>query len=232
MTAQRITIAGIPALIWGEESEKVYLCVHGKMSNKESAAGIAALAAEEGYQTISFDLPQHGERKGEERRCDIWNGTEDLTRIGKYVFERWREVSLYACSLGAYFSLHAYRNRSFRRCLFQSPILDMEYLIRQMFLWFGITEEELSREKEIDTPIDLMSWDYFQYVLAHPIIRWNSPTHILYGGKDDLQSLAVIRNFADRFGCHVTLSENSQHPFMEEADFPIVDRWLKNNLFA
>ncbi|MBO5500702.1 MAG: alpha/beta hydrolase [Clostridia bacterium] len=232
MTAQRITIAGIPALIWGEESEKVYLCVHGKMSDKESAAGIAALAAEKGYQTISFDLPQHGERKNEERRCDIWNGKEDLTRIGEYVFERWREVSLYACSLGAYFSLHAYADRPFRRCLFQSPILDMEYLIRQMFQWFDITEEKLAQEKEIDTPIDLMSWDYFQYVVAHPITRWNSPTCILYGEKDDLQSLSVIRSFADQFDCHVTLAENSQHPFMEEADFPIVDRWLKDYLFA
>lgn len=232
MTAQRITVAGIPALIWGEESEKVYLCVHGKMSNKESAAGIAALAAEKGYQTISFDLPQHGERKDEERRCDIWNGMEDLTQIGEYVFERWREVSLYACSLGAYFSLHAYADRPFRRCLFQSPILDMEYLIRQMFQWFDITEEKLAQEKEIDTPIDLMSWDYFQYVLAHPITRWNSPTCILYGEKDDLQSLSVIRSFADQFDCHVTLAENSQHPFMEEADFPIVDRWLKDYLFA
>lgn len=232
MTAQRITVAGIPALIWGEESEKVYLCVHGKMSDKESAAGIAALAAEKGYQTISFDLPQHGERKNEERRCDIWNGMEDLTQIGEYVFERWREVSLYACSLGAYFSLHAYADRPFRRCLFQSPILDMEYLIRQMFQWFDITEEKLAQEKEIDTPIDLMSWDYFQFVVAHPITRWNSPTCILYGEKDDLQSLSVIRSFADQFDCHVTLAENSQHPFMEEADFPIVDRWLKDYLFA
>ncbi|MBE5794538.1 MAG: alpha/beta hydrolase [Clostridiales bacterium] len=232
MKVQELTIAGIPALIWGEESDKVYLCVHGKMSNKESAAGIAALAAEKGYQTISFDLPQHGERKNETRRCDIWNGIEDLTQIGDYAFQRWQVVSLYACSLGAYFSLHAYADRPFRRCLFQSPILDMEYLIRQMFLWFGITEEALAREKEIDTPIDLMSWDYFQYVLAHPITRWRSPTHILYGGKDDLQSLDVIRSFADRFGCHVTLSVNSQHPFMEEADFPIVDQWLKDHLFA
>ena len=231
MTVQRVAMAGIPALIWGEDSSKVYLCVHGKMSSKESAAGIAELAAKKGYQTISFDLPQHGERKNEARRCDIWNGIQDLTLIGDYVFRRWKEVTLYACSLGAYFSLHAYADLPFCRCLFQSPILDMEYLIRQMFLWFGITEETLEREKDIDTPIDLMSWDYFLYVLAHPVTRWNSPTHILEGGKDDLQSLEVIRSFAGRFDCQVTLSENSKHPFMEEADFPVVKRWLEEHLF-
>ncbi len=106
----------------------------------------------------------------------------------------------------------------------------MEYLIRQMFVWFGISEERLEREREIDTPIDRMSWDYFQYVLAHPVTKWNSPTHILYGGRDDLQSLAVIEQFAKRFGCDMTLSENSQHPFMEEADFPIVHQWLCDHL--
>lgn len=230
MIANRVDIGGIPALIWGEPSDKVYLCVHGKMSSKESAEGIARIAAQRGYQTISFDLPQHGERKNEPPRCDIWNGIHDLSIIGDYVFRRWKDVSLYACSLGAYFSLHAYQGRSFRICLFQSPILDMEYLIRQMFLWFGITEERLAREKEIDTPIDLMTWDYFQYVLAHPVIRWDSPTSILYGGKDDLQSLAVIRDFASRFGSEITLSESSEHPFMKEADFPIVDQWLRDHL--
>lgn len=230
MIANRVDIGGIPALIWGEPSDKAYLCVHGKMSSKESAEGIARIAAQRGYQTISFDLPQHGERKAESRRCDIWNGIHDLGVIGDYVFRRWKDVSLYACSLGAYFSLHAYQGYTFRKCLFQSPILDMEYLIRQMFLWFGITEERLVRENEIDTPIDLMSWDYFQYVLAHPVSRWDSPTSILYGGKDDLQSLAVIQDFASRFGSEITLSENSEHPFMKEADFPIVDQWLRDHL--
>lgn len=230
MNANRISISGIPALIWGPPSERAYLCVHGKMSSKESAAGIAEVAVPRGYQVISFDLPQHGERIGEGDRCDIFNGIRDLTLIGEYVFARWKKVSLYACSLGACFSLNAYRSRSFEKCLFQSPVLDMEYLIRQMFVWFDITEERLEKEKEIDTPIDLMCWDYFQYVLSHPVSAWDSPTEILYGGKDQLQSLFVIQDFASRFGAHITLAENSEHPFMSEADLPIVQKWLQTYL--
>lgn len=230
MIPERIEIGGIPALIWGDPSDKVYLCVHGKMSSKESAEGIAQIAAQKGYQTLCFDLPQHGERKEQSQRCDIWNGIHDLTLVGDYVFQHWKEVSLYACSLGAYFSLHAYQQRPFQKCLFQSPILDMEYLIRQMFLWFGISEERLEKEKEIDTPIDLMRWDYYQYVLAHPVTHWDAPTCILYGGKDDLQSRTVIQDFAERFHCHVTLAENSEHPFMAKDDIPIVQRWLKDHL--
>lgn len=230
MEPSRIKIGNIPALVWGEPSKKVCLCVHGKMSCKESAQGLAQIAAEKGFQTLSFDLPQHGERTHEVDRCDVWNGVRDLRLVGDYAFSHWKEVSLYACSLGAYFSLHAYPERTFRKSLFQSPILDMEYLIRQMFLWFNVTPERLEAEGEIDTPIDPLRWDYYQYVLAHPVEAWSAPTHILYGGRDDLQSLEVIRVFADRFGCQVTVAENSQHPFMEESDFPIVDRWLRKYL--
>jgi len=226
----RIEIAGIPALVWGAESEKVYLCVHGKMGSKEAAQGLAEIAVQKGYQVISFDLPQHGERIGEAARCDIWNGILDLASVGEYVFSRWKEVSLYACSLGAYFSLNAYQNHPFRKCLFQSPILDMEYLIRQMFLWFGVTEERLAKEKEIVTPVDLMTWDYFQFVLSHPIGKWNVPTNILYGGKDNLQSFEVIQTFSERFGCEITLAENSEHPFMSESDSAIVKQWMIDHL--
>lgn len=230
MNRERIQIGGIPALVWGEPSEKAYLCVHGKLSSKESAEGLARIAAQKGYQTVSFDLPQHGERQGETARCDIWNGVHDLKLVAGYVFSHWKEVSLYACSLGAFFSLHAYSGLPFRKCLFQSPVVDMEYLIGQMMLWFSVSEEQLEREQEVDTPIDVLSWEYYQYVLAHPICRWEIPTHILFAGKDDLQSRQVMEAFAKRFGCCLTISEESHHPFMEEADIPIVEAWLAGNI--
>ena len=230
MKRTRIEINRIPALVWGEKSDKVYLCVHGKMSSKESAEGIASIAEQRGYQTISFDLPGHGERQNENTRCDIWNGIHDLTVIGDYVFTNWKEVSLYACSLGAYFCLNAYNTRNIKKCLFQSPILDMEYLIKQMLVWFEISEERLAREKEIDTPIDILSWDYYQYVKEHPVQKWNIETNILFAGKDTLQSLEIVKDFVTQYNCVLTLSENSEHPFMGEEDGPIVDQWLQENL--
>ena len=226
----RIEINHIPALVWGEKSDKVYLCVHGKMSSKESAEGIANIAEQRGYQTISFDLPGHGERQNEDKRCDIWNGIHDLTVIGDYVFTNWKEVSLYACSLGAYFCLNTYHTRNIKKCLFQSPILDMEYLIKQMMIWFEISEERLATEKEIDTPIDLMTWDYYQYVKEHPVQKWNIETNILFAGRDALQSLEIVKDFVDKFNCVLTLSENSEHSFMGEEDGPIVEKWLRDNL--
>lgn len=34
MKLERIEIQGIPALVWGEPSDKVYLCVHGKLAGE------------------------------------------------------------------------------------------------------------------------------------------------------------------------------------------------------
>lgn len=230
MIQQALRIGGIPAILWGRPSDRVYIHVHGKLSRKEYAEAFAALAEERGYQTLSFDLPRHGERQEEATPCDIWHGVDDLRLIGAYVFPRWREVSLFACSLGACFSLHAWQDRPFRRCLFQSPIVDMDWLIRQMMDWFGVTEERLRREREIPTPVDVLSWDYWQYIREHPVVRWDAPTAILYAGKDNLQSEDVIRGFAEAHGCRLTIAENSEHPFMAEGDGAIVRRWLTENL--
>lgn len=230
MKIQRITINGIPAIIWGNESPRVYLCVHGKMSSKDDFEGLAALAEQKGFQTLSFDLPQHGERAGTPDRCDVWNGMRDLAVLGDFAFDRWEEVNLYACSLGAYFSLNTWPDRIFGRCLFQSPIVDMAYLVRQMMAWFGVSEERLEREGEIDTPIDPLRWDYYQYILSHPAEEWPSPTRILYGGRDELQSEEAIHRFSQRFGCAVTISPDSEHPFMAEDDLAVAEQWLRDNL--
>jgi len=34
MIKQKLTIDGIPAIIWGEKSPKVFIAIHGNMSNK------------------------------------------------------------------------------------------------------------------------------------------------------------------------------------------------------
>lgn len=222
-------LGDIPAILWGEDSNRVYVHVHGKMSRKEYAESFAAIAETKGYQTLSFDLPEHGERT-DSKRCDVWNGVSDLRTISDYAFTNWERVSLYACSIGAYFSLNAYNTMPFEKALFQSPIVDMERLVKNMMLWSGVTEAELESKKEIPSPVDTLRWDYYQYIISHPITQWNIPTAILYGGKDNLQPEESVRAFAEKFGCSLTVSENSEHPFMAQSDALIVENWLCRNI--
>lgn len=230
MKSLKLSIEGIPAIVWGEASEKVYIHVHGKFSCKEEARFFVEIAEKRGYQTLSFDLPEHGERVDKSCRCDIWNGIRDLNVIADYAFSKWKDISLYGCSLGAYFSLNAYSDKKIVKCLFQSPILDMEYLIRQMFVWFGVTEEKLRAEKEIPTPVDTLRWDYYCYVRQHPVCKWNIPTAILYGGRDAMQSMEVIRKFSQKYACSLTVSQDSEHAFMQEGDAQVVKKWLEENI--
>ncbi|MFA9376008.1 MAG: PhzF family phenazine biosynthesis isomerase [Lachnotalea sp.] len=123
-------------------------------------------------------------------------------------------------------SLHSYRDKHFENCLFQSPIVNMEYLMQQMYIWFHISEEQLRSQGEIETPIETMSWQYCVYVKEHPIDKWTTPTHILYGAKDNLQSRRVIDDFVSEFNCQLTVSETSEHPFMDEKDGIIVATWI------
>ena len=214
---KRIDLDGIPAILWGEPSEKLYLFVHGKLSGKEAAEPFSLLAAEKGYQTLSFDLAQHGERT-DGARLDVFSGIHDLNAAADYAFSRWQHVSLYACSIGAYFSLQTYGDRPFEKALFQSPIVDMGYLVGMMMQWFHVTPEELKEKGEIDTPVDPLRWDYYQYIQAHPVEKWPIATAILYGGKDELQSRQVLEAFCQRFQCKLTVSPDSEHPFMGEGD--------------
>lgn len=134
---------------------------------------------------------------------------------------------MYACSIGAYFSLHAYKDKMFEKCLFLSPILDMNYLIQNMFLWFDVCESELKEKGEIETPIETLSWNYYQFVKNNPVKQWITPTYIMYGYRDTLQSEKVIHQFVKNFNCQLTISKDSEHSFMGDTDRNILQNWIK-----
>ena len=160
----------------------------------------------------------------------MWEGIADLCTVLAWVRARWPRLGLFACSLGAFFALHAYEDAPFEHCLFQSPIVDMDYLIHQMYGWFGVTEERLRQEGKIDTPIDTMSWRYAAWVKAHPVVSWPHPTDILYAEKDSMQSLQVMQGFARQFGCQLTIAPGCEHPFMAPGDTGIVHDWMEECL--
>lgn len=65
MIKEKLKIKDIPAIIWGKKSDKIYIYVHGKNGSKEEAEMFAEKAVDKGFQVLSFDLPEHGERKNE-----------------------------------------------------------------------------------------------------------------------------------------------------------------------
>lgn len=98
------------------------------MSNKEDTLIriLAEEACRHGYQTLSFDLPEHGERANEGTPCKVQNCVSDLRKVMDYARSRYRDISLFACSMGAYFSLLEYQNEKLEQALFLSPVVDMK----------------------------------------------------------------------------------------------------------
>ena len=227
----KLSIEGIPALVWGEASERVILAVHGSSSHKEDTpiALLAQCASEKGCQVLSFDLPGHGERAAQPARCGVQEGVRELRIILRYAQENWKRISLFANSLGAYFSLLAYREAKLEKSLFVSPILDMEKLIRDMMGWAGVTREQLNAAGEIPTAFgETLSWKYLTYAAEHRIAKWDSPTAILYAGQDHLTARQTVDDFARQFGCAVTVMENGEHWFHTEEQLSVLDAWLQN----
>ena len=220
----------IPAVLYGDNSEKLFLYIHGKMGSKEEAAHLAEIVYPMGYQVLSIDLPGHGERTGEMERFVPWEVVPELQAVYANTQKRWKIISLYANSIGAYFSLLALHDAKLEKSRFVSPVLDMERLIRRMMGWAGVSEEQLERQQTIPTAFgETLSWPYYCYAREHPITCWDAPTTILYAGKDDLTERGTVDDFAARFHCRLTVMEDGEHWFHTPEQLAVLDRWTAEN---
>lgn len=228
MECRRLTLDGIPALLWGEPSDKLYLCIHGQGGCKEEAESISRIVGRGGWQVLSIDLPEHGERRCETDAFDPWHAVPELRQVMRYVRLRWNRIALLANSIGAWFSLLAFSEQPPERCLFISPVLDMERLIETMMGWAGVTREQLEQEGKISTDFgQTLSWDYRQYAREHPVAHWDCPTWILYAGQDTLTERVVAEAFARRFQAHLTVMENGEHWFHTPPQLRFRDQWIQ-----
>lgn len=222
-----IEIQGIPALVWGVCSRKVYIYIHGQGGCKEEAEAFSNIAVFNGWQVLSIDLPQHGERKTEDKTFEPWNVVPELRCVMDYAKNNWKHIALFANSIGAYFSMLSFSGDQLENALFVSPVLDMKRLIANMMRWAGVTESQLKKERIIQTSFGQpLSWDYREYVIAHPIVKWDIPTQILYGADDNMIERQTIEKFSHQHQCKLTVMENGEHWFHteEECSFYVIGR--------
>lgn len=229
MKQVRIQIEEIPVMIYGDQSDKVYLFVHGQSGNKEEALDFAEIVSEKGWQVLSIDLPEHGERKIETNRFYPWIAVPELQKIYGFMNSRWKRIALRANSIGAWLSMLAFHDKDFERCLFVSPILDMEKLISNMMEWAGVKRNELEDKKTIITSFgQTLSWEYLLFAEQNPIVEWRSETKVLYGSNDNLTGSYVLDNFVERFNCDLCVMENGEHWFHTEEQLKFLKNWVNS----
>lgn len=233
MRKEKLSIQGIPAVLWGEKSNKLLIAVHGNQSHKEDTviAILAEKAVGKGWRMLSFDLPEHGERRDEGIPCKVQICVRELEAVMKYAKEIAGEIALFGCSMGAYFSMLAYRSEPLYQALLLSPVVDMERVIGNMMRWFDVSEERLKAEREIATPVgQTLYWDYYCYVKSHPIETWNVPTSILYGSDDELCEYDRVSDFAGRFRAGLRVMEHGEHFFHTGEQLECYRQWLREKI--
>lgn len=222
-------IGKVPAILWGKKSDKLILAVHGNLSHKADipVTLLAANTVWKGYQVLSFDLPGHGDRKKDSGPCTFKACIEDLKTVMEYARTRWKSISLFGNSMGAYFSLLAYSNEPVEKAWFLSPVVDMQRMVENMMAAFHITAKQLEREQVISTPTgQKLYWEDYDYVLQHPVETWSVPTDILYGSKDSMCEYETISTFVKRFPCSLEIVQDAEHYFHTPEQLMAFTDWL------
>ncbi len=220
----------IPVLLWGKPGDKIILAVHGDLSHKEDTIIelLAKKAVPKGYTVLSFDLPEHGDRKDDCYMLNPPNAISDLQAVYTYARTIGKEITLFACSIGAYFSLLAYPERTFTKILLLSPLVNMERIIQSMMNAFQVSEQKLEAEQSIPLPIGkTLDWNYYMYAKQHPIKLNHTPSlHILYGSEDTLTPPTEIKTFAQKYQAKLTITQKGKHYLHTTEQLQTFENWL------
>ena len=230
MKKQNLTIAGIPAILYGERSRRVYLYIHGKNGCKEEAERFAFTACEAGWQVLAIDLPEHGARQNHPEKLLPWVAVPELQAVYARIKPVWAHIRLYGVSIGAWLAMQALQDTAPEKALLVSPVVDMEGLICSMMQRANVTEEQLQAAGEIPTAFgETLSWPYLCWVREHPL-RWKAPTQVLYGMADILTSCTGLERFRQQSGAHLTLLEGGEHWFHTPVQLAVLQSWEDANL--
>lgn len=125
-------------------------------------------------------------------------------------------------------AVQSFDGSEFEKCLFVSPVLDMEKLIQNMMQWAGVSEQRLEAESLIPTDFgETLSWKYYEYAKAHPITKWQCPTYILYGEQDNMTAQDTAGGFAEKFHSSLTVMKNGEHWFHTPEQLDVLNQWVK-----
>lgn len=191
--------------------------IHGKGGNIEETNHYQSIFRES--DVIGFDYKSQ----------TPWEAEIEFPILYDRYAKSYDSVILIANSIGAYFTMLSLAEKNISQALFISPIVDMEKLIMDMMKWLNITEDELKSKKEVETEFgETLSWEYLSHVKNHPI-RWNIPTSILYGEKDNLTSKETITKFAEQISADLTIMGNGEHWFHTDEQLNFLDTWVKKS---
>lgn len=181
----KLKIAGIPAVLYGKRSRKVYLYVHGKTAAQRGCPlcphSLPGRLAGSGCRSAGARHPK--KQPGKAGAVGGYPGVASGLRPDAAGMEA------DSCVRGQHRCVvchAALQTQTPEKALLVSPVVDMEKLILDLMQQAGVTEEQLHAAGEIPTAMgETLSWPYLCWVREHPL-HWKVPTQVLYADTDPL----------------------------------------------
>ena len=198
--------------------DKVVIYIHGKGGNAEESVHYKSLFSDCDVVGLNYTAQYP------------WEAKKEFPPLFDLICKNYKSFQIVANSIGAYFAMNALSGKQIEKAYFISPIVNMEQLIVDMMFWANVTEEQLRLKKIIPTSFgQTLTWEYWQYAVNHPILRWNSPTKILYGEHDKMIDYSSIEDFSKKFHCATTVMKHGEHWFHTEEQMDFLGSWISNN---
>ena len=204
--------------IFGAESEKAYIYVHGLNGSSKDAESFSYIAEHFGWQVLSFTIPSF----------DPVSTLPVINSVYEYACKRWKDISLYGVSLGAWYSMVFFQDKPITRTLLVSPVVSMKNLIARMMNSAGVTSDMLRDKGTIAN----LSWEYYVFACENEITSWQCPTKILYPENDNITPRHEIEDFAEKFACELTVLPDAEHWIHMDRELKILHRWEEDNISA
>ena len=199
---------------------KAAVYIHGKGGSAAEAEHYKSLFAD--LTVIGFDYKSQ----------TPWEAESEFAAYFGELHGKYEDITVIANSIGAYFAMNALNGSDISKAYFISPVVDMKKLIEGMMNAAGVTADELREKSFIETPFgETLSWDYLCYAENHQP-KWNVPTYILYGEKDELTSYETISAFSENTGTALTVMPEGEHWFHTDEQMAFLDGWIKSEISA
>lgn len=79
------------------------------------------------------------------------NCVSDLETIIEYAKSKYDIINLWACSMGAYFSLLSFKDEEIKNSIFLSPVVNMKIIIENMMKISNVNYEKLKLKYKGET---------------------------------------------------------------------------------
>ena len=201
------------------KEKKVAVYIHGLHGSAEEAKDYDYLSDE--YDVVGLDYPDG----------NPWELKETIQTEFEKLAKNYKEAIVIANSIGAFYAYEYLSEFAIGHAFFISPIADMGQIIVSAMMKEGITWRELEEKKYITCKDGtVLSWDFHQYISRRKD-KWQTPTDILYGSKDEL---VYIENIADFLAEHpdvkLTIKQGAEHYFHTGEEKEFIKRWILTTL--